>query len=367
MSQNKILYLSGLNGLRAIASTSVVISHTLSPTYGDFGIKSNLRLPLAEFGVTLFFVISGFLITYLLLNEQDLNDKINVKKFYFRRILRIWPIYYLSILLISLLSIYIFKGELEEFISVNLIWYILFAANIPFILSSGIKIITHFWSIGVEEQFYLVWPLFIKYSNKNLNIKIIFLVTILIAIKLLVWQYIGKDSFIYRFISVTRIHCMMVGAIGSILFYRKNLFYIDFFCNKWVQYVSWSLFVLIGAGFHVPAVVAHELFAIISLVIIIGQINFAKGIFCLETKLLNFLGKLSYGIYVYHPLVIFILAKYIRYIDINKELKFVLIFSTVIVATILISYFSYEYYEKYFIQLKTRLAVVKSTNEPQRC
>lgn len=367
MSQDKIIYLNGLNGLRAIASISVVISHTLSPTFGDFGIQSNFHLPLGEFGVTLFFVISGFLITFLLLNEQGISNKINIKKFYFRRILRIWPIYYLFILLIYFLSIYIFKAELKEFASTNLIWYVLFAANIPFVLSSGIPIITHFWSIGVEEQFYLIWPLVVKYFSKNLVNRIVFLTILFIVIKLLIWAYIGKDSFMYRFISVTRIHCMMLGAIGSVLFYKKNVLFVDFVCNVWVQCIAWLLFIIIGVGFHVSAVIAHELFAIISLVIVIGQVEPGRKILCLENTFFNFLGKISYGIYVYHPLVVFILSKYVRYLDINRQLEVVLIFSAVIGVTILISHFSYEYYEKCFIRLKTRLAIVKSTNEPQRC
>src|SRR5271155_5691395 len=97
------VYFSGLNGLRAIAALSVVFSHTttslnqfgLNPfIYGKFPDGTTKTTLLAAFGVTIFFALSGFLITYLLLEEKKTKE-INIKNFYIRRILRIWPLYYL--------------------------------------------------------------------------------------------------------------------------------------------------------------------------------------------------------------------------------------------------------------------------------
>lgn len=367
MNQDKVIYLKGLNGLRAIAAISVVISHSLSTTFGDFGVKSNFRLPLAEFGVTLFFVISGFLITFLLLNEQKKSNEINIRKFYLRRVLRIWPIYYLVIFSISIISFLTLRSDLADFRSLNLMWYLFFAANIPFIFSSGISLIVHFWSIAVEEHFYLIWPWFIKFSKTKLLEKIYLSTILLITIKLLLWLFIGKGYFMYRFISVTRIHCMMIGAIGSILYYKKHRLFNSLLSNKWTQRIAWILFISMGIGLHSPAVIAHEVFAVISLIIIIGQVSSVKDNLYLENSILSFLGKISYGMYVYHTLVIFILARYIKVIDINKNLKLALTLISVIGITIFISHLSYEFFEKYFIRLKSTLAVIKSTNEPQRC
>lgn len=94
---HKAIHLPGLNGLRAIAALSVVIAHSTQEGISDFGLPWLFNIPLAGYSVTLFFVISGFLITYLLVNEFDRTDTVNVGKFYVRRILRIWPIYYLFI------------------------------------------------------------------------------------------------------------------------------------------------------------------------------------------------------------------------------------------------------------------------------
>ena len=94
---NNIVYLNGLNGLRAIAALFVLFSHIIQPEFINFGNPIRIRLPMAQHGVTLFFVISGFLITFLLLLEKD-KTEIDIRNFYIRRILRIWPIYYLFII-----------------------------------------------------------------------------------------------------------------------------------------------------------------------------------------------------------------------------------------------------------------------------
>ncbi len=96
--REKTVYFPGLNGLRALAALSVLWGHTFQDTFGIWKTSAGNILPSHNFfsidGVTLFFVISGFLITYLLLKELDKTNTINIPKFYMRRILRIWPIYY---------------------------------------------------------------------------------------------------------------------------------------------------------------------------------------------------------------------------------------------------------------------------------
>ncbi|MGC3978989.1 MAG: acyltransferase [Paludibacteraceae bacterium] len=102
------VYLPGLNGLRAIAALSVVFAHISQKGIADFGLPFFIDLPMAGYGVTLFFVISGFLITFLLLKEQAKKQTIDIKKFYVRRILRIWPI------LLSVYSILFVGFQIHE-------------------------------------------------------------------------------------------------------------------------------------------------------------------------------------------------------------------------------------------------------------
>ena len=103
VTSSNAVYLPGLNGLRAIAALAVVVSH-ITLSLDQFGLNSNVfgtdingspkGLDLAGDGVTIFFALSGFLITFLFLKEKE-NGSISIKKFYVRRILRIWPLYYL--------------------------------------------------------------------------------------------------------------------------------------------------------------------------------------------------------------------------------------------------------------------------------
>ena len=171
--RNDAIHLNGLNGIRAIAALAVVVSHItlsldkigLNPNiFGTFPDGSPRGLDLAGFGVSMFFTLSGFLITYLLHTEKKKTNNISIKKFYWRRLLRIWPLYYMYIIIcIAVLS---FNGQ-STFIG-SLYYYIFQMANVPFILGTGgVGLLIHYWSLGVEEQFYIFWPWLVKNSNSN--------------------------------------------------------------------------------------------------------------------------------------------------------------------------------------------------------
>ena len=105
VNENKTFYLPGLNGIRAIAALLVVFSH-LSLRIDELGFKAGEGINLAAQGVTMFFVLSGFLITFLLLKESDKKGRVSIRKFYIRRMLRIWPLYYL-VFIMALVSMII--------------------------------------------------------------------------------------------------------------------------------------------------------------------------------------------------------------------------------------------------------------------
>jgi len=110
-------------------------------------------LDLAGNGVTIFFTLSGFLITYLLLKEKEIS-RIKIKDFYVRRVLRIWPLYYLYFAL-CMITVALFKVQFD---AASVPFYLLLAANVPFILNTTLPFLAHYWSLGVEEQFYLFFP-----------------------------------------------------------------------------------------------------------------------------------------------------------------------------------------------------------------
>ena len=250
------VYLPGLNGLRAIAALLVVISHISIKEIGDFGLPYLIVLPMAGYGVTLFFVISGFLITYLLLQEKELKQTIDIKKFYMRRILRIWPIYYLF--LIICVIVFFILGKSKDICIQDMWFYVFFAANIPFVFQQGILILFHYWSIGVEEQFYLIWPWIVKKSKTTLFKTALSIFSILFLLKVVFWLVLGSKSFEYRFINVTRFHCMMIGVMGAIMYFEKQILFLNFFSNTVMQLIYLLLLLLLGFQMiHIAALIVN--------------------------------------------------------------------------------------------------------------
>lgn len=364
------IYLKGLNGIRAIAAIGVLLSHTNIAlknfninNYSLFGFSESgkqLSYILGRHGVTMFFVLSGFLITYLLLKEINKRNEIDIKSFYIRRILRIWPLYFLYFIA-CLGCLYIFKDSIPS--GTTLLYYIFFLANIPFIGGFANHLFSHLWSIAVEEQFYLFWPHLFKYKNKLVKL-IIGLIILQGSIRICIW-YFYPHTFIANLSSVNRFDCMMIGGLGAILLFKKNNI-INIINNKWSQIIAWLILGSIILNFFrvYASVVEFWIVSIITLIIIIGQVLGDNKIINLENKLFNFFGILSFGLYVYHPLVIYLLEKSDIILMINNELLRTLItFLSVFGITTLVSWFSYNFIEIKFLKFKDKFQIVKSTNK----
>lgn len=361
----KTIYLPGLNGIRAIASVAVVISH-VTLALADFNLKGNLfgvqkdgtnqGYRLAGYGVSMFFVLSGFLITYLLQFEAD-KQEIDIRKFYIRRLLRIWPLYYLYLLL-CLITIFIFGVHANMG---NVFYYIFFAANVPLAFGKLLPFLAHFWSLGVEEQFYLFWPWIIKKIRKSIIPLLITLIAIQNIIRIILW-YDQPHSPIAEFSLLTRFDCMMIGGVGAILYKRNHNLFLKVVDNKLTQ--AFALFVLgifIINKYHTNAVVDNFTLAVITLIIIVGQINKKNRLVSFDNPVFDFLGKISFGIYVYHPLLIFYFSKLYANIPGESIFKYLLVFGSVLGAAIVLAYCSYVYFESWFIKLKSKFTVIKSS------
>ena len=362
ISAKQAIHLPGLNGLRALAALSVLWGHVFQSTFGQWGSVQGGGFSLIIDGVTMFFVISGFLITYLLLNEIDRTDTVNIPKFYLRRILRIWPIYY-GYIAISIVVLYI-VGKQTDIINQRLWYYIFFAANIPFLTANGIWVIVHFWSIGVEEQFYLFWPWLAKYGKKHILKIAVGLCLLWLVCKFGILLLYGK-CVAYRFFSVTRFDCMMIGAIGAILYHRKSRTFCNLFFNKYVSLMAWGL--LLTSEFYgnfIPAPVRVQYIAMLSLFLIMSQLTEKPFLINLENRFFDFIGKISYGIYVIHPLLIFVFSSLYSKLNVTWSgmAQRIVIYIFITLITIAIAHFSYRFYEKPFLSLKRRFAVVQSSN-----
>jgi peptidoglycan/LPS O-acetylase OafA/YrhL len=360
------IYFSGLNGLRAICAFSVVFSHisirldvfNLPSIFQNQSLKNeNIGLDLASFGVTIFFVISGFLINFLLLKEKD-KKEINIKKFYYRRILRIWPLYYLYFALATV-SILV-QGS--NFQIDSFFYYVFYAANIPFILGATLPYLAHFWSLGVEEQFYLFWPWIVK-KTKNLKEVVLWSILFLFALKFCLYFY-DATNFWYQFMRVSRFDCILIGVYGSILYKENSKSLIQLLDNKFAQIVAWTTLIIITFNqFNISEVVNHEIVSLVALTIITGQINRKNRIINLELSVFNFFGKLSYGIYVIHPIIIGLLSKLPISDQLPIPFKYLLVYLLVYVISIVLSYLSYRYFEAYFMRQKMKFVVVESKSE----
>ncbi|QHC83733.1 hypothetical protein AS589_02490 [Empedobacter brevis] len=369
MEKSNTIYLKGLNGIRAIAALGVLLSHTNLAlkhfnvtNYSLFGFGSKgqqLFYILGRHGVTMFFVLSGFLITFLLLKEIDKAKKIDIKSFYIRRILRIWPLYFLYFGL-CLLFLYIFKDEIPP--GTTLLYYIFFLANIPFVGGFANSLFAHLWSIAVEEQFYLFWPHLFRYKEKLIKI-VIGLIIFQGVIRVVLWG-LFPHSFIATLSSVNRFDCMMIGGLGAILLYQNKK--INFINNKFVQIVSWVIVLSMILNFFkvYASVVEFWIVSLATVAIIIGQIKDKNKIINLENKFFNFFGILSFGIYVYHPLVIYLLRKSELLLIIDDEFtRAVSLFILIITLTTFIAWLSYTYIESQFLKLKYKFQIIKSTNK----
>ncbi|TAE01609.1 MAG: acyltransferase [Bacteroidetes bacterium] len=363
----KTIYFSGLNGLRAIASLAVVVSHTtlalglfhLSPfIFGKSADGNPQGLLLAGFGVTIFFTLSGFLITYLLQAERD-KQNIDIRKFYVRRILRIWPLYYLYLLAVLL---FMFANNMP--INFTSLWfYIFYSANVPFALGGIINLLAHYWSLGAEEQFYLFWPWLNKaFSTSILVYVLVFLAGLLLGTKFLL-HLLMPASVIKTLINATGFHYMMLGGLGAILYKNQSQIFLRLFDNKITQFVCWIvIFLLVTNNFHVASIIDNEIVSIVALGLIIGQINQKNRLVNLENNVFDFLGKISYGIYVIHPLVIQILAFVLNPIALPAPYQYVVVYSSILGVTIALAHVSYQYFERYFLSLKKQFVVIDSAS-----
>jgi peptidoglycan/LPS O-acetylase OafA/YrhL len=359
MSGN-IFHLRGLNGLRAIAAFAVVISHSLNaaPLVGLPAPERGLLL--AGHGVTLFFAISGFLITYLLLLEKAKTGTIQIRSFYIRRILRIWPLYYFY-LAVSILVLWQFMPDQSYQM---LPFYIFLCANIPLIAGMQMDLIGHYWSLGVEEQFYLFWPWIVR-KAKNLERFLLIFIAIFLLLKLAMWLYLKKTNIIwpYSAIEVSRFDCMAIGGLAAVWTYNKKEWFLKIVRNRLVEFGAWITVLLLAIEvWPIPSLISAEFVASISVILIINVSADRRRLLNLDNQLFDFLGKISYGVYVYHPIVIFFVTKWLSNTlkNENATLKYAYLFSLVVAFTILIAWLSYNFFEKRFLQLKESYAIVQS-------
>ncbi|WP_051388646.1 acyltransferase family protein [Arthrobacter sp. 35W] len=276
-------YFPALDGLRAVSILLVLVFHT----------HDRLWDPLNGYlGVTIFFVISGFLITTLLLREEERDGRASIWRFYVRRAFRIFPLYYLSLIAVSVLVLGFGMGSHPE----N------YPGRLPLLATyngefAGSGTFSHSWSLGIEEKFYLVWPFLgfalAAFMRKRLLIASVLLVSSMASTPFVGWNYFA----IYIPI--------LAGVVLAILMNQEKTFNI---VRQLARPVPGTL-ILAGTTaallmnddvtyVHVP----FSILAALSLPLALIGPRFIGN--ALSWKPLRYVGTRAYGIYLFHPMLL---------------------------------------------------------------
>lgn len=365
----KKIFFKNLNTIRFIAASAVVIHH-IEQLKSILGLRNNwdnhIIREIGKLGVLLFFVLSGFLITYLLLEEKKQFKTIHVKAFYIRRFLRIWPLYYLiviiSLLILNQISLFQLPQMSQSFYDENLftkvILFILILPNVVLSYFGALPYASQTWSIGVEEQFYLLWPWVIKKSRYPLRALIAVLV-IYLSIKVIL-NYLSGFYPEVKFYGITRgfwfgftISSMAIGGLFAYVLFSGS-YLLKLIVNKSVLFVS--IFVtlfMIYFNYQFAYVIKNEVYSILFAIIIL---NLASETINIENIITTYLGKISYGLYMYHAIAIVISIRLGQYYNLSNIFIYLLSF----MLSIIMAALSYKYFEKYFISKKHKFTFIKS-------
>lgn len=369
MSKEK-RYFPNLNGIRCIAALLVVFHH-LEQAKHSFGLTNFYGYPVVQhagrLGVGLFFVLSGFLITYLLLDERGRFGDVDAKKFYLRRVFRIWPIYFLiialSLFVFPHLDLLYFPDTNEKLLihsTERLVLLALVLPNFAFVLYDLPYWCAQTWSIGVEEQFYYLWPWLIKYPKKRIWI-ILFFLACTAAILALGLHYLDptdetRDAIIGTFLGQFRIQTMALGGLCAYLVYYEKNQILNFIFRKDVQVVVYGLLaILFFSGIHFFGFL--ELYAIFFGFFVVNVSSNKNSLISLENPIMNHLGKVSYGLYLYHVFVIVLLVNFLRvYLpDLSGSVYHITLYTLSFFGSVLVSSLSYSLLEKPLLAYKDRM------------
>jgi peptidoglycan/LPS O-acetylase OafA/YrhL len=367
-------YRPELDVVRFVAFLLIFIHHEI-PVDQDARVDSILKgfAPIlyatseaCGFGLSLFFALSAFLICELLLRECATGGTVGIKQFYIRRILRIWPLYYLG-LAIGLIVALLPGGLRSDIIDMG--WFSIFMGG----WYSSIHRLTSnpmgpLWSISVEEQFYLLAPWIVKYLNRRS------LYGFCVALMLIAngWlYYLGKinaPNFAVWFNSLIQFECFAAGILLCLVL-RGRLPTIRLWQRLLLLIWTFSCWFYACYGLHAGFGNSESLgswpliggYALASL----GCVSLLVAFLGVSPKLLPewaiYLGRISYGLYVYHALAAYITSKLlIGHLASFSGPIYLLKGVLVLGLTIVMASISYRYFEAPFLKLKKRYAIIES-------
>jgi peptidoglycan/LPS O-acetylase OafA/YrhL len=372
-------YIRGLDGLRALAILLVMFGHVsaaskweATTTYHDV---VDLIANAGWIGVQLFFVLSGFLITKILLQGKGQPNQLS--NFYMRRSLRIFPVYYFTLILFFLIlpnmgfELTWLKSETE-----HQAWYWLYQNNWirSYVHSKGFS---HLWSLAIEEQFYLVWPFVVLFLDKKWLLRVCLIMIVSAPIfRFWLFYYFQTDTpevgprSAYNF-TFARWDAIALGALLAIMFHCEN--YFNWLKRNALKIMSVSLFfILIQIGvtriFNPVGNGGSELFNqttssvfFFSLVFFVVVKNNSWFVSLLEFSFIRLIGKYSYAMYIFHlPIMIVWFSYFVPdYSGMSAASILIKVFYNYIIVfaiSFVVSAFSWQFLELPLLKLKKHFA-----------
>lgn len=363
-----------MDGLRFICFLMVFLYHSFAtenseiinhPVYHTITRKifNNGNL-----GVNFFFVLSGFLITFLLIHERKLFGKIHIGKFWLRRILRIWPVYFSAVLFgfVAFPFLKTLFGEIPNE-TANPFMYLAFLSNFD-IIQNGLpdsSVLSVLWSVAIEEQFYLLWPLLLFV----IPTKDYWIPFSLILIGTIVFRIQNDTYLIHEYHTLSCMGDLALGALGAWLiifvpglkiFFEKIPVYGSL--TLWCTFIGFYLFKdeTISQVYWLR-IFERILFGLVALSIIFEQNYSRRSPLKLSNwKRVSYLGTISYGLYTYHFIGILVITTLTSKLDWNSQLWQVLILETslALLLTIGIAWISYRWFETPILKLKKRFSYI---------
>lgn len=368
MSAIAKIYFRNFDGLRFFAALAVICAHyaIVFGDHPDMGKWTWIIFTLdnsgAEAGVNFFFVLSGVLITYLILADSGSKTVAFIPKFYLRRVLRIWPLYYLTVAIGF--WIYPLITDVPNYVEVaSGLMYGLFLANLDQICCwhatphPNLLLGVH-WSVAVEEQFYLVWPWIILLARRRF---------VALGLVLVVGAWLFQNATKLPTHTISCFHDLTIGGLTAYFCFHYPATLQRFF-SRWSSRSLWLVAYSAGLLFivaryqltmHFPfyALFYRTAHALIFAAIIIDQgFNNHSPLQMSRIPLISYFGKISYGLYLLHPIALLLVG-----LASPSGMPPYLGLLVVIIVTILISMASYHFFESFFLKLKAKYGATRKT------